>query len=131
MDNEDDVSPDLCTKCTEVSGKSPDINKKFGGKYIYIRPFLTMDRSKAICSVTVLITKTEDKSRVNLATGAKGDFRYVDVNRDANLPPVTMLLLFRSDKKQREPPPGFNGMSGDINRGRGGDFLYLIWSLQL
>ncbi|KAF1993716.1 hypothetical protein P154DRAFT_527585 [Amniculicola lignicola CBS 123094] len=130
MDHEDDVSPDLPTKCTEISGKSSDINKGFGGKYVYIRPLLTMDRSKAISSLSIFRPKTEDKARVNLATGAKGGFRYVNVYRDANLRPVTRLLLLRSDKKVTQLPNGFNEISTDINEGRGGDFLHLVWNLE-
>lgn len=40
---------------------------------------------------------------------------------------ISELGLWRSGDEQNNPPHGWNGKTGDINRGRGGDYLYLVW----
>lgn len=40
---------------------------------------------------------------------------------------ITDIGLWRSHDDQNTPPSGWEGMTGDINRSRSGDYLYLVW----
>lgn len=40
---------------------------------------------------------------------------------------VTDVALWRSGDKQESAPSGWHGKTDDINKGRGGDYLYLVW----
>lgn len=136
------------TLCTELSGQGADINRGFKGefvipaalpplskcsslirafsRYVYIRPLLTDKASEAITGVRAWKQKDADGKNLDLAKGTGGDFRYVEVTRDASQAPVTGLFLLRS-AKAAGVPRHFAGMTVDINEGRGGDFLYLVW----
>lgn len=40
---------------------------------------------------------------------------------------VTEVALWRDDSHHDQVPHGWNGKTSDINDGRGGDFVYLVW----
>lgn len=40
---------------------------------------------------------------------------------------IADVALWRSGDNQNNPPSGWDGMTMDINKGRAGDYLYLVW----
>ncbi len=40
---------------------------------------------------------------------------------------VTDVALWRSGSEESNPPNGWHHKTSDINKGRGGDYLYLVW----
>lgn len=56
---------------------------------------------------------------------AGGDYRYVitkNTGRPNKIKQVTLM-----DRALHRVPDGWSGMSIDINKGRGGRFLHLVW----
>ncbi|KAH7014796.1 hypothetical protein EDB80DRAFT_864230 [Ilyonectria destructans] len=54
----------------------------------------------------------------DLSKGNVGLYRYLYF--------VSSVYLRRPSEEQNNPPAGWAGKTDDINKGRGGDFLYLI-----
>ncbi|KAI0597311.1 hypothetical protein F4775DRAFT_593444 [Biscogniauxia sp. FL1348] len=119
---------------SEINKGVPDINRKFGGEYVWLVPEWTDDRDKAVTYFDVRITRSSQAGMSDLAKGARGDYRYlvpkVDVHIEKKL---RRLALYR--KSNREGPiqmsdikdRGYTDFSTDINAGRRGDYLHLIW----
>ncbi|KAK7032625.1 hypothetical protein VNI00_012888 [Paramarasmius palmivorus] len=110
----------------EFNGASNDINKGFGGEFVYLIPSYTDDASKAATSFKIVIQGTTDPLRKDMAKGAGGDYRYV-IPVQGPQAKVTEAQLIRSESALQHPPSGYSGITSDINKGRQGDFLYIIW----
>ncbi|KAK7417455.1 hypothetical protein QQX98_004575 [Neonectria punicea] len=96
----------------EINGQSSDINKGQGGSYVWLR----------------LHRADKPSMMANNFWGAGGDYRYVQWSNDRNADRlITDVALWRSDDSQGGPPNGWDGKTQDINSGRGGDYLYLVW----
>jgi len=69
---------------------------------------------------------------MDLAAGAGGDYRYLSVLTNSpglpTLPIINSVSLWRTGERQNGPPNGYSGITNDINAGRGGDYLYIIWT---
>lgn len=95
-------------------------------------PYYTYDSSKAAVRVDLIIQKTADNSLSDLAKGSKGNWRYLKAIADASNPnKITDVGLQRSSKSVSFPSgssPDFTAHTGDINAGRKGDWLYLLWA---
>lgn len=77
----------------------------------------------------VVIQPDVDERYKNLAEGTKGPKRYliptVDVNQEVK---VSEMWLYRSAKPLEKPNEIlFDAMTTNINEGRGGSYLYLVW----
>ncbi|KAF5024857.1 hypothetical protein F66182_3096 [Fusarium sp. NRRL 66182] len=106
----------------EIYGGNADINKGQGG---------SVHRAQApgqlVNNLWIDVTGSDD-SRSDLAKGAGGDYRYIGSSKDTNATQfITDVGLWRSGDGQDSPPAGWHGKSIDINSGRGGDYLYLVW----
>ncbi|KAI3322313.1 hypothetical protein HD806DRAFT_536151 [Xylariaceae sp. AK1471] len=121
-------------RISEINKGVPDINHNFGGEYVWLVPEWTEDRDKAVTYFDVLITGSSQASKSDLAKGASGKYRYLVPQADVHIEKkLKRLALYRksnsegpvhgSDIKDR----GYTDFSTDINAGRGGDYLYLIW----
>lgn len=79
----------------------------------------------------VVIQKSEEEGRDDLASGAGGKYRYLFPQpQENNSDKITDVQLFRSDSHLHSDEladMGFQGMSSDINEDRDGDYLYLVW----
>ena len=66
----------------------------------------------------------------DIAKGNHSDWTYLRAAEDANNhSKITELKLYRSDHRVETFPDQYTGHTADINNGgRGGTFLYLIWS---
>lgn len=101
---------------------------------MWLCPEWTVVREEAITELSVERSSTPVRNYNDLAMGAKGDYRYIRGSHDG-LDGVTKVGLFRFDKelspeeiRERIGQSGFSHYSEDINKGRGGEYLYLIWA---
>ncbi|KAF4984517.1 hypothetical protein FZEAL_313 [Fusarium zealandicum] len=113
----------------EIYGQSADINKGFGGKYVWLTVHRASNARLMADNIWIDIRGSSiDNRNDDLASGAGGDYRYLQwSNNMAASHFVTDVGLWRSDDSQDDPPNGWHHKSADINRGRGGDYLYLVW----
>mmetsp|Transcript_29672 Transcript_29672/g.36114 ORF Transcript_29672/g.36114 Transcript_29672/m.36114 type:complete len:292 (+) Transcript_29672:99-974(+) len=105
-------------------GKSADVNKGFKGKFTYIVAKKTTNRSDAASGFTFVRSSNALKGKGgDYAEGAGGDFRYIV--RQTGGKPISWgaLELFRSGKRYE----GKTKHTEDLNKGRGKDFLHLLW----
>ena len=118
----------------EVDGWSCDINKGFGGKYVYLQAIRTSDRTDAITDIRLVkvnVPLHNSNYRGDLAIGAGGDYRYLEIVKNTTQPPIRSIALWRTSKNPKNSHPVKNShwthASTDLNVGRGGDYLYLCW----
>ncbi|GJJ07058.1 hypothetical protein Clacol_001257 [Clathrus columnatus] len=113
----------------ELNGGSADLNKDFQGQYVYLVAERTADANLACNRFEVIIQDKEDALRKDLSKGTGDGFRYLlSFSNVGDHEKVTDVRLLRLSKPIESPPAGFVGMTSDINKGRKGDFLYLIWT---
>ncbi|KAL8786832.1 MAG: hypothetical protein Q9213_002569 [Squamulea squamosa] len=72
--------------------------------------------------------------RMTSPKGAKGARRYLnwsnnDHPRVQDTENILAPALLRSWSAWSSPPTGFQRMTTDINAGRGGDYLYVVWKI--
>lgn len=113
----------------EQHGRSTDVNAGFGGEFVYLVPVWTDRVSEAVTSIEVIIQREENRSFRDLSKGAGGDYRYLKMMRNPySHTRVTKVGLWRAPNASPTPGSrGWNSWTGDINRNRGGDFLYVCW----
>ncbi|KAF4334948.1 hypothetical protein FBEOM_11205 [Fusarium beomiforme] len=111
----------------EINGLNADINKGQDGSYVWLRVHRAQAKDQMVNNFWIDVVGDDD-GRSDLAKGAGGNYRYIGFSRDSNATHfVTDVGLWRSDDGQDSPPHSWQGISGDINSGRGGDYLYLVW----
>ncbi|KAF4575281.1 hypothetical protein EYR40_004984 [Pleurotus pulmonarius] len=118
------------------SAANPDTNSGFGGKYVYLVAKRTDDRHQAGYFVRVQIADSPIPGQTDLAAGAGGKYRYLRVIHDNNITEkITKAALYRKPKPEGPVTLddaariGFNRVSEDINRGRGGDYLHVVYAV--
>ena len=81
--------------------------------------------------VAILHNGGGNSSLQDMAKGAGGAYRYLKQQDGRDAPVrITDVALFRSKKQQFlsvDPSNGWHESTFDINEGRGGDFLYVVW----
>ena len=92
----------------------------------------TLDPNQAITDISIAVqSDSRGNGQSDMANNAGGDYRYVDYSSDAdNARKITDIAFWRSgDAKTIEDvqAQGWDGMTTDINAGRGGDYIYVIW----
>ncbi|KAL9094974.1 MAG: hypothetical protein Q9163_006532 [Psora crenata] len=112
----------------EIGDRSEDINCGFGGDYVFLNPIYTNQVDEAITTCRIRIQKDAWRG-ADLASGAGGDFRYLDMDRDVanDTKYMEAALLRRSHSATIKDAPGFDVLTIDINQGRHGDWLYLAF----
>src|SRR3990167_4781155 len=103
-----------------INGHSTDVNYGFGGEFTYIQAIYGTNVEKMVTDIRLHITGNACKDSKDLAKGAGGNFRYIDVIRSANGLPIRNVSL-----QEGGSPPG--NSTADINKGREGRYLYLTW----
>ncbi|KAK4675722.1 hypothetical protein QC764_0081030 [Podospora pseudoanserina] len=113
----------------EINGQSADINKGFGGEYVWLVPKRAPRPKMMVDNFWTDIRGSPDGNRNDdLAKGAGGDYRYFSWSNNMDATHfVTDVALWRTGDAQHSPPDGWDSMTGDINKDRGGDYLYLVW----
>ena len=114
---------------SEISGQSSDCNKGFGGKFTWLVPTYTSDPNGALTGFIFVRQDNPVPGLGDLAEGAGGQFRYIIVQRELQNPAkVTKVALWRRSQGTSGVPAGYRAKTSDINEGRGGDYLYLVWN---
>ncbi|KZT02322.1 uncharacterized protein LAESUDRAFT_716930 [Laetiporus sulphureus 93-53] len=115
----------------EIHGGKTDINAGFEGQYVSLVPEYTTSVDDACTSFDIIIHERSMPGYRDLAGGADGDFRHaVPVKNICENMKITGIKLWRSSDSvnyDQVEDEGFNGMSTNINEGRKGDWLYLVW----
>jgi hypothetical protein len=95
---------------------------------IYLYPRYTLHYEEAISGLDLILQDDDDSSKTDLAMGAPGQFRYLDIERDSDIDATKIcdVMLLRLKKAVDFPPLGWDGMF-DLNRSRGTGVLYLVW----
>ncbi|KAH6870917.1 hypothetical protein B0T10DRAFT_611422 [Thelonectria olida] len=117
---------------TELDGADPDINKGFKGKYVWLRLRHATKPEEMVNHIwrDYLDNPLPDRGD-DLSAGAGGLYRYLQWSHDMRAKYfVSSVFVWRSSKEQNSPPAGYAGKTDDINKGRGGDFLYLVWKVR-
>ncbi|KAG8712767.1 hypothetical protein FRC08_014114 [Ceratobasidium sp. 394] len=99
-----------------------DINKGFGGEYIYLVPRYTSNPKEAARGFSVVTSVQEDWCATDISTGdGRALYRYIQAHYrpEGDGRPITSVHL-------QEQLMG-DGHTGDLNKGRGGRYLYLCW----
>lgn len=91
-------------------------------------------KEEALSDLSFTKASTPIRNYNDLAMGAGGDFRYIQVSREGSKR-VTKVGLFRVQKqlspeeiKSRIQQSGFTHYSSNMNEGRKGGYLYVIWA---
>ncbi|EAU83104.1 hypothetical protein E4U22_004464 [Claviceps purpurea] len=115
----------------EINGKNPDINYGFNGKFVWLVPEQTRKTAQALTNVEFVSQAESDDRYWDLAAGAGGSNRYlIPVYDTNNKDKIYELALWRSDSyitHDKVKAAGWSGTTGDINSGRGGTYLNLVW----
>jgi hypothetical protein len=95
------------------------------GEYVYLVPEYTSNVQEAAFAFSLLTTYNAD---INAADISKGDgkdlFRYIRTHyRHDKSQVITKVWLARHT-------PGGDGHTDDLNKDRGGDYLYLCWEYE-
>ncbi|CDF33130.1 unnamed protein product [Chondrus crispus] len=108
-----------------------DINRGYGGKYVFLEPVWVDDISQGADNISVQISGgvpgwTKERGQQDMAMGAGGDYRFLDIwhRRDVKEKIVDVVLW---GGQLVRIPDGWTGMTGDLNKGRGGRYLYIVW----
>ncbi|KAG9501719.1 hypothetical protein J7337_007410 [Fusarium musae] len=95
---------------------------------IWLRTIKANKPDMMMNNISIYIGHGDAARTDDLAKGAGGDYRFLDWTRNMTATKfITEFSLWRQSIPQGAPPAGWDGITGDINAGRGGDNLYLIW----
>ncbi|KAL2823531.1 hypothetical protein BDW59DRAFT_163108 [Aspergillus cavernicola] len=123
----DNASSEPSDGIQTVDANNADVNSGFGGKYVWLSPKYNSD-SDGVTSIRIIVQGDADSSYSDLAKDAGGDYRYLRLERGGSgITNVRILRRKDSVDFNTVKSLGFSGFSSDINAGRGGDFLYLVW----
>lgn len=96
-------------------------------RFVWLVSAITTGQSAAATSFKLDIGGARE-GRDDLAKGAGGDYRFIIEESDpSNVQKIVNVWLLRSDSAIDSPPEGYSGMTTDINKGRGGNHLYVVW----
>lgn len=98
-----------------------DTNNRFQGRYLYLKPIFTENRSEA-ASRFKLKNKLFPLQHRDLAKGTRGTNRYLKPVIDKNVN-RKITRIWMSEQQEGD------GHTDDINRGKDGRSLFLNWSL--
>jgi hypothetical protein len=98
-------------------------------RFVWIIATFNSNQDRAISTVQIQIQDKQDENRWDLSAGTGGDYRYLHPLKEGSAKITDIKLLRRSEKVEWATVRnlGFQGWSGDINQGRGGEFLHLVW----
>lgn len=84
--------------------------------------------------IVIMITEDAIPGAIDLAAGAGGKYRYLHVLQDPSMSQkIAKVALYRNESavtQEEAENMGFNRVSNDINEGRSGDYLYLLYNVE-
>lgn len=80
----------------------------------------------AITSIEITARSTSESHR-DMILGVPGCYRYLTTQSTSSSFKIHTVNLLRLSERMYDLPEGFTGCTSNINAGRGGDYLYLIW----
>lgn len=99
-------------------------------RYVWLVPIHTEDADEAATRFDLYIQEKAQSGWSDLAKGTGGSYRYLRGVPDKNVPDkITNLSLDRANSEVKDFG-GYDGHTGDINRGRALSYLYLVWKLR-
>ncbi len=114
------IDVEYCEHCPEYCLRE-DINKGFGGDYVWLRPIYTYNSSEAAnCFHVEIYDHQRYHSMGDLARGSGGAYRYLVQANSGNCSDKIRDVWLSDFQNGR-------GFTKDINEGRGGRYLYLNW----
>jgi len=117
---------------TDTDGGSPDINKGYKGKYVWLVPVWTYKIEEIVTSVHVVIQNEKNDKYQDLAAGTGGDYRYLKMIRSSTSSTAIKrvgLLMGTTNIYAERNKHGWDGCTEDINAGRQGGYLYVCWNI--
>lgn len=114
----------------EVNNKNDDIYFQFGGKFVYLVPEYTLVTDNAMTNIDIVITGGNKPGFSDVSKGAGGDNRYIVPVRGTFVTrKITEVALLRNENSAGSlaQVPGYDGITKDINEGRGKHFLHLVF----
>lgn len=92
------------------------------GQYVYLVPRYTADKKKACCGFSLFTSYNEDLTANDMAKGDGKDlYRYLHVHYDVAGNHRTVGKVYLKEETMGD------GHTDDLNKDRGGRFLYLCW----
>jgi len=114
------IDVEYCEQCPDYCLRE-DINKGYGGDYVWLRPIYTYNSSEGANSFHVEIYDHKHYDKIeDLARGAGGAYRYLVPSHSGNCCDKIRDVWLSDFQNGR-------GFTKDINEGRGGRYLYLNW----
>lgn len=90
-------------------------------------PTYTRDVSLAATSFHIVVQTNSDSKLDDLAKGAGGGYRYMFTKADKDESrKVVYAALLRTQSAMNSPPPGWDMLTADINKGRRKSRLYVL-----
>lgn len=100
-------------------------------RYSYLSIDKGRDFQQALTNITLDIRGSSRDGGYDMAQGCGGKYVYVDEHRDTNnRNKIVRVALVRSGDSKNDDyfrQRGFNGWTGDVAAGRGGDYVYIVW----
>ena len=108
-----------------------DINRGYGGQYVFLEPVWTADISQGADNIEVKLsdsfpTWAKDRGQEDMAKGAGGAYRLLDIWHCKDVKEKIVEVVLWGGQLHRVPD-GWTGMTGDLNKGRKGRYLYIVW----
>jgi len=115
---------------TANDGSGDDINKGQGGANVFLVPVWTLSTTEAVTGLQIIIQSEANSKYQDLSKGAGGANRYIKLLKKKNSPTrIKKVGLLRGPGiNARKNEFGYNECTIDINKGRGGDDLFLCWT---
>jgi len=109
---------------------SEDINKGFGGEYVWLKPIRTNDSSRAASAFRFYKTPTRNDDYDDLAKGTGGEYRYLERVQDGKqyITSIELISIEKLTAGILQEYFGRDGWTSNLNEGRGGRVLYLGWN---
>ncbi|KAL0639426.1 hypothetical protein Q9L58_001454 [Maublancomyces gigas] len=111
----------------ELMHSSDEINEGHDGKLVWLVPRFSTNHTSALTGIRIAIQGAPDEDKCSLARGASGFYRYIVPESVPGERRIYEVCLLRLSRAVKGAPVGYDGCSIDINCGRTGGYLYLIW----
>ena len=105
-------------------------------RFTWYRPDWTSTKGKAASGLNFRKSNSEIRNHNDFALGTGGDNRYIIPDYSGSSK-ITKVGLFRTSDnlsddniKSRIAKSGFTHYTEDVNQGRNGNYLYVLWALE-